>query len=258
MRDHFSQQRRSPDGSERTPGQTGPFEGHEQGHRHHRDRLGEHEGRAFRHGGPGAGRGERGEARGEGRGEGRGRGRGGPRGPRFTDAEPTPVSAEAIVGWLTGRLPDDWFTGAPRVEVDRDEITVTGVLADVPAAAGDEAATSEAEEGRISRFREETRETRMAIAREAEQRYDRRIAWGAAAGGTTALFTSVSVPVMTRLRQPERQVLDTLVDAGVARSRSDALAWCVRLVGRNTDEWLASLREAMTAVERVREQGPTS
>ena len=43
---------------------------------------------------------------------------------------------------------------------------------------------------------------------------------------------------MTRLRQPQRMVLDTLVDAGVARSRSDALAWCVRLVGQHEDDWL--------------------
>ncbi|CAA9236244.1 MAG: hypothetical protein AVDCRST_MAG57-1283, partial [uncultured Blastococcus sp.] len=64
------------------------------------------------------------------------------------------------------------------------------------------------------------------------------------------------VPVMTRLRQDERRVLDTLVDSGVARSRSEALAWCVKLVGRNADSWLAELREAMTSVQRVREQGP--
>ena len=62
---------------------------------------------------------------------------------------------------------------------------------------------------------------------------------------------------MTRLRQPERQVLDTLVEAGVARSRSDALAWSVRLVGDNSETWLAELREALTAVQKVREQGPT-
>jgi hypothetical protein len=61
---------------------------------------------------------------------------------------------------------------------------------------------------------------------------------------------------MTRLRQPERQVLDTLVDAGVARSRSEALAWCVRLVGEHADTWLTELREAMGAVDRLRAQGP--
>ena len=61
---------------------------------------------------------------------------------------------------------------------------------------------------------------------------------------------------MTRLRQSERQVLDTLVAANVARSRSDALAWCVRLVGRNTDEWLANLRTAMEEVDKLRDEGP--
>ena len=67
-----------------------------------------------------------------------------------------------------------------------------------------------------------------------------------------------SVPVMTRLRQPERIVLDTLVDAGVARSRSDALAWAVRLVGRHADEWLAELRAAMARVDDLRAKGPTA
>ena len=62
---------------------------------------------------------------------------------------------------------------------------------------------------------------------------------------------------MTRLRQPERMVLDTLVAANIARSRSDALGWCVRLVGRNADEWLGELREAMEHVDEVRAKGPT-
>jgi hypothetical protein len=96
----------------------------------------------------------------------------------------------------------------------------------------------------------------MQVAREAEHRYGRKVAWGAVAGGSRQLFTTLSVPVMTRLRQPDRQVLDTLVDSGVARSRSEALAWCVRLVGRNADSWLAELREAMQAVQKVRDAGP--
>ena len=61
---------------------------------------------------------------------------------------------------------------------------------------------------------------------------------------------------MTRLRQPERAVLDTLVDAGVARSRSDALAWSVKLVGEHADTWLAELREAMAEVDKLRAKGP--
>ena len=96
----------------------------------------------------------------------------------------------------------------------------------------------------------------MAIAREAEHRYGRKVAWGAQAGSTRHVFTNLSIPVMTRLRQPERQVLDTLVDSGVARSRSEALAWCVKLVGRNADSWLSELRQAMEAVQKVRDAGP--
>jgi hypothetical protein len=164
-------------------------------------------------------------------------------------------TGDGIESWFAGRLPDGWFEGTPEITVDRDEIVVVGTIA-APESSGDDAAKAEAEAGRITRFREETREARIRIAREAEHRYGRKVAWGAVAGGTRAAFTTLSVPVMTRLRQSERQVLDTLVDAGVARSRSDALAWCVKLVGRNTEEWLAELRTAMESVQQVRERGP--
>ena len=63
---------------------------------------------------------------------------------------------------------------------------------------------------------------------------------------------------MTRLRMAEREVLDTLIDAGIARSRSEALAWCVRLVGRNEEAWINQLREAMAEVAKVRAEGPTA
>jgi hypothetical protein len=110
---------------------------------------------------------------------------------------------------------------------------------------------------RVARFREETRSERMRIADEAEARYGRKVAWGVSVGESERiLFTHLAVPVMTRLKQPERQVLDTLVDAGVARSRSDALAWSVRLVGEHAEEWLAKLRDAMTAVDDLRAEGP--
>jgi hypothetical protein len=111
-------------------------------------------------------------------------------------------------------------------------------------------------EGRIARFREDTRDRRIRIAREAEARFGRKVAWGVTCGEARSMFTTLSVPVMTRLRQPERIVLDTLVEAGVARSRSDALAWCVRLVGRHTEDWLNDLRTAMEAVHEVRRAGP--
>jgi len=161
------------------------------------------------------------------------------------------------VAWLTGRLPGDWFTGAPSITVDREEIIVIGELAAPEVAKdADDAARNATALGRIGRYREDTREARMQIADEAEARYGRKIAWGATIGDTRALFTHLAVPVMTRLRQDERRVLDTLVDAGVARSRSEALSWCVTLVGEHTDEWLASLRDAMTEVDKVRAEGP--
>jgi hypothetical protein len=187
--------------------------------------------------------------------EGRHRG-GGPRGSRGPGRGPHEhdvPSAEGVAGWFAGRLPDAW--GTPEVTVDRDEITVV-LTVDSPAVEGTEADVAAAEAGRITRWREDTREERMHIAREAEHRYGRKVAWGAVAGGSRALFTHLSVPVMTRLRQPERQVLDTLVDSGVARSRAEALAWCVKLVGQHADDWLAELRQAMEAVQKVRDQGP--
>ena len=159
-------------------------------------------------------------------------------------------------GWFTGRLPEDWFTGAADIQVDREEITVVGVLPAPETAGASDAERAAAIEGRIRRFREETRSRRIEIAREAEHKFRRKVSWGVTCADVTEMFTTLSVPVMTRLRQPERRVLDTLVDAGVARSRSDALAWCVRLTGENADAWLSRLRDALRHVEEVRVQGP--
>jgi hypothetical protein len=180
---------------------------------------------------------------------GRGRGRGG-----WQQADLP--SADDAAAWFAGRLPDGWFTEAPVVVVDREEITVVGTLPPLEGEFADDAARAAAESGRISRFREDTREERIEIARQAEHRYGRKVAWGAKLGSTEELFTTLSVPVMTRLRQEERLVLDTLVDAGVARSRSEALAWAVRLVGEHADEWLTELRNAMSKVEDLRAKGP--
>jgi hypothetical protein len=169
----------------------------------------------------------------------------------------TETDSAAIRGWFTGRLPQEWFTGPVQVTVDREEILVVGTLA--APETGDGASAAEraaAADGRVKAFREDTRDRRIGIAREAEHRFGRKVAWGVECGERRALFTHLSVPVMTRLRQPERQVLDTLVEAGVARSRSEALAWAVRLVGQHAEDWLGELREAMERVRQVREQGP--
>jgi hypothetical protein len=171
----------------------------------------------------------------------------------------TDDALERVRGWFAGRLPDDWQVQPPQITVDRDEITVMLTLADVDLPSKTSAAErDEARAGRAKAFREDTRDQRIAVAREAEHRYERKVSWGVRVGERTELFTHLAAPVMTRLRQPQRQVLDTLVDAGVARSRSEALAWCVRLVGQHEEDWLAELRDAMSHVADVRTKGPAA
>lgn len=171
----------------------------------------------------------------------------------------TTLNAETARSWLAGRLPQDWFEGEPTITIDRDEVLVVGTLAD-PQVADDatDADRAAARSGRARQFREDTRLRRMEIARELEHAIGRKVAWGVEVGDQREIFTSLAAPVMTRLRQQERQVLDTLVDAGVARSRSDALGWCVRLVGEHSHDWLEELRQALQHVEQVRTTGPTT
>ncbi len=165
--------------------------------------------------------------------------------------------SEEISAWFAARLPKTWFAGPPEVTSDSEEILVLGDLPDVELAAGTSAEAREAARvARIDRFRETTRDERVKIARDAERRFRRKVAWGARCGDETRVFTTLSMPVMTRLRMPERAVLDTLVAGGVARSRSDALAWCVRLVGMHQSDWLQGLREALVKVDEARSKGP--
>ncbi len=159
--------------------------------------------------------------------------------------------------WFASRLPKDWFEGPLEITSDGEEILVVGTLPDVELAGGTSAAAKAAAQGaRIDRFREETRDDRVRIAREGERHFRRKVGWGARCGDQMKLFTTASVPVMTRLRMPERSILDTLVAGGVARSRSDALAWCVRLVGMHQKDWIKGLREALVKVDEARGKGP--
>jgi hypothetical protein len=166
---------------------------------------------------------------------------------------------ERLRGWFSGRIPSEWLDGDLDVRVDREEITVI-IPIEAPSLAdgASEAERAAARDGRCRRFREDTRQQRIEVAREAEHKHDRKVSWGVRCDGATVMFTTFSVPVMTRLRQAERRVLDTLVDSGVARSRSDALAWCVRLVSEHEESWLADLRAALHKVEQVRADGPRS
>ena len=166
---------------------------------------------------------------------------------------------DELKGWFAGRIPKDWFTGAPEVRADRDEVWVIGTLPDVelPGDAGPEAANA-ARSGRIKQYREDTRELRIQISGEAENRFGRKVSWGARCGDSKEMFTHLAVPAMTRLRLPEREVLDALVDSGVARSRAHALAWCVKLVAGKQAEWIGELREALSHVEKARGSGPSA
>ena len=162
-----------------------------------------------------------------------------------------------VRAWFESRIPKGWFEGPPDITADGDEIVVVGMLPDVELARGtSEAGRRAAREARIDRFREETRDDRMRLAREAERHFRKKVGWGARCGDIVKLFTTISVPVMTRLRMPERAILDTLVAGGVARSRSDALAWCVRLVGMHQADWIKTLREALVKVDEARSRGP--
>lgn len=173
-------------------------------------------------------------------------------------AEPPFLATEEAVAWFSRALPDDWFTDI-EVLVDRDEIMVIGTLSDEAASEAETAADGDREHRElraITEFRETTRDQRVAIAQRAEAKHLRKVAWAVCCGGTQATFAHLNVPVMTRLRIDERQVLDTLVSAGAARSRSDALVWCVRQVAKLEEEWLNELRSAISTVDSVRAKGP--
>ncbi len=162
-----------------------------------------------------------------------------------------------LSGWLAGRIPAAWFKTAPEMLSDKEEILVVGTLPDVdlgtePAAE----ALAAARAGRIKQFREDTREERIRIAQEAQRKFGRAVSWGARCGEVSELFTTLSIPVMTRLRLRERELLDALVDAGVARSRSHALAWCVRLVAQHQGEWISELKETVQRLAEIRAEGP--
>lgn len=183
------------------------------------------------------------------------RGERGRRGGR-SGAEPPAIDQDEIVAWFTGSISDDWFEGEITIEFDRDEIIVTGILPKPTVEQPDQQGV--AEEARIQTFREETRSTRIPIARRAQDNWGRKVSWVVTCGDSVSDFTRANVPAMTRLDFGQRATLDTLIEAGVARSRADALSWCVTMVGRNEAAWIEELKEALEGVEMVRQQGPHS
>jgi hypothetical protein len=172
------------------------------------------------------------------------------------------MNPEGIVSqfrdWFAQRVPGAWFEGDLEVGSDDQEILVIGTLpgAESPGKEAGEEEEREAHLAHIAHFREETRQQRIEIASEAERLFNRKVSWGARSGEHEKMFTGLGVPVMTRLRLRERALLDTLIEAGVARSRSEALAWCVALVAARQKDWIQDLRKATKKVEEVRRRGP--
>jgi hypothetical protein len=163
------------------------------------------------------------------------------------------VNTTELSSWVRGRLPANLLAGPPEVTIYDDEAVVLLPIGDdeIDAALFDEE-RRQAELQLIARRREETRSLRMKVAREQQKLLDRPVAWGMRAGSSTMLFTTRSAPVMTRLGRAERDVLDTLVAAGVADTRSAALAYAVRAFAAEHGDWLADVRQAIAQVEQVR------
>jgi hypothetical protein len=145
-----------------------------------------------------------------------------------------------IDDWFRQRLPEAWSSGGAEIDIDREEIIVLLPQAD----------------SGPTNFRDSTRDERIALARQAEETFARKVSWGVLRQGIRRLFTTVRTPITAELAMPERRVLDTLTKSGLAANRSDAVAWCIRLVGQHEADWLRDLRDA-TASAGTRAEPPT-
>jgi hypothetical protein len=147
-----------------------------------------------------------------------------------------------VADWFGQRIPAAWTSRPAVVDLDRDEILVLLPLAD---------------DVSPGEFRQRTRDQRIALARTAEETFGRKVSWGTLGPGARHLFTTVRTPVTSQLALPERRVLDTLVAAGVAADRADAVAWCVRQVGRHEADWLGDLDDGARSAPGTTAEPPT-
>jgi hypothetical protein len=121
--------------------------------------------------------------------------------PRASKPQSTKTwSKDEVAAWFTGRVPDAWFTATPDVVIDRDEILVTGDLAEPAVEGSSDDAREVACLARIDGFREDTRAQRMRVAGDAERLWGRKVSWAATCGEARQDFTTHAAPVMTRLR----------------------------------------------------------
>ncbi len=161
------------------------------------------------------------------------------------------MQIEDLQRWLQSRLPAALLAQPPQITLYPDEVLIILHL-DAPAPDTNEELQRQNEQALIAQQREASRPLRMQIAAEIERMLRLSVAWGMRAGSTEQIFTTRTTPVMTRLGRAERDVLDTLVAAGVAETRSSALAYTVRAFAAEHADWLAEVRQAIEQVRQVR------
>lgn len=159
---------------------------------------------------------------------------------------------DELVQWLAARLPEALLAAPPRLALYDDELVAVLSPLVPELESDDEDQRRGHERALIARLREETRPLRMRLAAELQPLLGRPVAWGMRLGGSEALFSTRTVPVMTRLNRREREVLDTLVATGVADTRSAALAYCVRVFASEHDDWLGEARAVAEQAQQVR------
>ncbi|NJN15211.1 MAG: hypothetical protein HC822_02345 [Oscillochloris sp.] len=156
---------------------------------------------------------------------------------------------ETLARQLEQRLPEELRIAPPIIQRYEDELLIMLTIAP-PETPGDD--PLRAAQQQIAVQRESSRKLRMQLAAEIQRAVGLPVAWGMRVGDVEVLFTSRTVPVMTRLNRLERDVLDTLVAAGVADTRSSALAYVVRTFALEHGSWLEEVRGAIAEVSRVR------
>jgi hypothetical protein len=160
---------------------------------------------------------------------------------------------QELTQWLLSQLPASVVGSDPEITINADELLITLNL-NTETLMGKGEALKNAEHALIEHQRSETRTLRIQLGRHLERTYGCAVSWGMRAGGTVQLFTTNTTAVMTRLSRTERQVLDTLIAANVANTRSAALGYIVRTFAIEHQEWLNQAQEAAKHMTNLREQ----
>ena len=155
--------------------------------------------------------------------------------------------------WLLSQLPASVVGSDPEITIDADELLIILTL-NTETLVGEGEALKNAEHALLERQRSETRALRIQLGRQLERTCGYAVSWGMRAGGTVQLFTPNTTAVMTRLTREERQVLDTLIAANVANTRSAALGYIVRTFAVEHQDWLHKAQQAAKNMASLRAQ----